>query len=64
MRCEFCNEDLRLARLERCEEELVEICTGCSRVFLGHPIDVLISFPASTHFTQNWLSEKEDTWLN
>ena len=64
MRCMFCEEQLRLARVERCEEEQVEICTGCNKIFLGHPIDVLVSFPTKTDLHQNVFSEKEDEWIN
>lgn len=62
-RCEHCYSDLRLSRVEKCDQEPVYICNGCERVYLGHPIEMLIQFPAKA--PQRRRPEKsEDMYVN
>ena len=63
-RCEHCYSDLRIARMERCDLEEVQICNGCERVYLGHPIEMLIQFPAKTPVRKQPARISEEMYVN
>jgi hypothetical protein len=63
-RCRNCEAELRMARMPRCDLELVEICEGCGRIYLGHPEEMLIQFPASEPRRQKPKLKDVDMYVN
>lgn len=63
-RCRNCEAELRLARLEKCDVERVEICDVCGRVYLGHPEEMLITFPVKEPVRRKVREKVEEMTFN